>query len=134
MRYSLLTTVATGCVAIALLVGGPAFAQDANPVVAKVNGAEIRLSDVTLAEAELGPSLQQMDPATRRENVIAFLIDMKIVSKAAEDKKIGDKPEFVAPGKPKATIIATDKELAAKTPAELRAGNPPVRVIDEPPM
>ncbi|MGN6285052.1 MAG: peptidylprolyl isomerase [Afipia sp.] len=94
VRYSLLTTVATGCVAIALLAGGPALAQDANPVVAKVNGAEIRQSDVTLAEAELGPSLQQMDPASRRENIISFLIDMKIVSKAAEDKKIADKPEF----------------------------------------
>ena len=47
-----------------------------------------------MAEEELGPSLQQMDPATRRENLIAFLIDMKIVAKAAEAKKVGDTPDF----------------------------------------
>ena len=35
----------------------PVRAEDANPVLAKVNGAEIRQSDVALAEEELGPSL-----------------------------------------------------------------------------
>ena len=32
-----------------------------------------------------------MDPATKQENVLSFLIDMKIVAKAAEDKKIADR-------------------------------------------
>ena len=63
-------------------------------MLAKVNGAEIRQSDVALAEEELGPSLAQMDPATKKENVLAFLIDMKIVAKAAEDKKIENSEEF----------------------------------------
>ncbi|HEX9168272.1 MAG TPA: peptidylprolyl isomerase, partial [Roseiarcus sp.] len=57
-------------------------------------GSEIRQSDVNLAEEELGPSLAQMDPSAKKENVLAFLIDMKIVAKAAEDKKIEDRPEF----------------------------------------
>ncbi len=35
-----------------------------------------------------------MDPATKKENVLAFLIDMKIVAKAAEDKKIEDRDDF----------------------------------------
>src|SRR5579864_2756996 len=82
--------------AMVLLASLPLRAEDANPVLAKVNGAEIRQSDVTLAEEELGPSLAQMDPATKKENVLAFLIDMKIVAKAAEDKKIEDRPEFKA--------------------------------------
>jgi peptidyl-prolyl cis-trans isomerase C len=86
--------VATGCVAIVLLGGLPLRAQDANPVLAKVNGAEIRQSDLALAEEELGPSLAQMDPATKKENVLSFLIDMKIVSKAAEDKKVENNEEF----------------------------------------
>jgi peptidyl-prolyl cis-trans isomerase C len=86
--------VATGCVAIVLLGGLPLRAQDANPVLAKVNGAEIRQSDLALAEEELGPSLAQMDPATKKDNVLSFLIDMKIVSKAAEDKKIENNEEF----------------------------------------
>jgi peptidyl-prolyl cis-trans isomerase C len=87
---------ATGGFAMVLLASLPLRAQDANPVLAKVNGAEIRQSDLALAEEELGPSLAQMDPATKKENVLAFLIDMKIVAKAAEDKKIEDRPDFKA--------------------------------------
>src|SRR5450432_573709 len=84
----------TGCLAMVLLSGLPVRAEDANPVLAKVNGAEIRKSDVTLAEEELGPSLAQMDPATKDDNVLSFLIDMKLVAKAAEDKKVADSEEF----------------------------------------
>jgi peptidyl-prolyl cis-trans isomerase C len=85
---------AASVLAIALFASLPLRAEDANPVLVKVNGAEIRQSDVALAEEELGPSLAQMDPATKKENVLAFLIDMKIVAKAAEDKKIEDRPDF----------------------------------------
>src|ERR1700724_3124096 len=96
LRFGLAAAAATGCLALVLLAGLPVRAQDANPVLAKVNGAEIRQSDVALAEEELGPSLAQMDPAAKKENVLAFLIDMKIVAKAAEDKKIEDRPDFKA--------------------------------------
>jgi peptidyl-prolyl cis-trans isomerase C len=85
---------AASVLAIALFASLPLRAEDANPVLVEVNGAEIRQSDVALAEEELGPSLAQMDPATKKENVLAFLIDMKIVAKAAEDKKIEDRPDF----------------------------------------
>jgi peptidyl-prolyl cis-trans isomerase C len=74
------------------LLAAPVRADD--KVLAKVNGAEIKQSDVTMAEEELAPSLAQMDPATKDENVLAFLIDMKIVAKAAEDKKVADTEEF----------------------------------------
>lgn len=93
LRAALLSTVA-GCFALALMTAQPLRAQDANTVIAKVNGQEIKQSELTVAEEELGPSLQQMDPASRRENLIAFLIDMKVVAKAAEDKKIADSAEF----------------------------------------
>lgn len=93
-RAGLTLAAVTGCFAVALLTSNPLRAQDANPVLAKVNGSEIRQSDVALAEEELGPSLAQMDPAAKSENVLAFLIDMKIVAKAAEDKKISDREDF----------------------------------------
>src|SRR6201991_4793296 len=93
LRFGL-AAAATGCLALVLLAGQPVRAQDANPVLAKVNGAEIRQSDVALAEEELGASLAQMDPATKKDNVLSFLIDMKIVAKAAEDKKIENTEEF----------------------------------------
>jgi peptidyl-prolyl cis-trans isomerase C len=94
MKFGLASTAVAGCLAVALLAGLPLRAEEANPVLAKVNGAEIRASDVALAEEELGPSLAQMDPATKKENVLSFLIDMKIVSKEAEDKKIADRDDF----------------------------------------
>jgi peptidyl-prolyl cis-trans isomerase C len=93
-RFGLASTAVAGCLAVVLLAGASVRAEEANPVLAKVNGAEIRASDVALAEEELGPSLAQMDPATKKENVLSFLIDMKIVSKEAEDKKIADRDDF----------------------------------------
>ena len=95
-RFGLAAAAITGCVAMVVLAGLPVRAEDANPVLAKVNGAEIRQSDMALAEEELGPSLAQMDPATKQENVLSFLIDMKIVAKAAEAKKIEDRDDFKA--------------------------------------
>jgi peptidyl-prolyl cis-trans isomerase C len=90
----LASAAVAGCLTMALLAATPVRAEDANPVLAKVNGSEIHQSDMALAEEELGPSLDKMDPATKQENLLAFLIDMKIVSKAAEDKKVEDNEEF----------------------------------------
>src|SRR5882724_4446593 len=97
LRFGLASLAAAGCLAavlaIAPVLGLPARADD-NPVLAKVNGSEIRASDVALAEEELGQSLAQMDPATRKDNVLAFLIDLRIVAKAAEDKKVENSEDF----------------------------------------
>ena len=78
--------------AVALLAGSPARADD--KVLAKVNGVEIKESDVALAEEELAPSLAQMEPAAKKDNVLAFLIDLQIVAKAAEDKKVENTDDF----------------------------------------
>src|SRR3984885_9250021 len=94
VRLGLASAAVTGALAVVLLAGLPVRADDTNPVLAKVNGSEIRQSDVALAEEELGPSLAQMDPATKKENVLSFLIDMKIVDKAAEAKKSEDRDDF----------------------------------------
>ena len=93
LRFGLASLAATACLAAILAASLPVRAQD-NPVLAKVNGVEIRQSDVALAEEELGPSLAQMDPATKKDNVLAFLIDLKIVAKAAEDKKVENSEDF----------------------------------------
>jgi peptidyl-prolyl cis-trans isomerase C len=96
-RFGLTSAAVAGCLALVLFAGTPVrAAEDANPVLAKVNGSDIRQSDLALAEEELGPSLDKMDPATKQENLLAFLIDMKIVAKAAEAKKIEDRDDFKA--------------------------------------
>jgi peptidyl-prolyl cis-trans isomerase C len=95
-KFGKCASLAAASLAMVLLAALPVRAEDSNPVLAKVNGSEIRQSDVVLAEEELGPSLAQMDPSTKKENVLAFLIDMKIVAKAAETKKIEDRDDFKA--------------------------------------
>jgi peptidyl-prolyl cis-trans isomerase C len=94
VRFRLASAAVTGCLTIILLAGPPVRAEDANPVLAKVNGAEIRQSDLTLAEEELGPSLAQMDPATKKKNVLSFLINMKIVAESAEGKQVENDEDF----------------------------------------
>ena len=72
----------------------PLRAQD-DPVVAKVNGTEIRQSDLALAEEEVGAQqTAQMTPEAKREYLVAFLTDMNLVAKAAEAKKVGDSADF----------------------------------------
>jgi len=93
-RLGLIAALATGCLSVALMSAQPSRAENADPVVAKVNGAEIHESDVTMAEQELGPSLAQMDPSTKHQNVVSFLIDLKLAAKVAEDKKLQDSDDF----------------------------------------
>src|SRR6185312_13378483 len=94
LRLGLASAAVAGCLAMVLFAAAPVVAASFKQELAKVNGSEIRQSDMAIAEEELGPSLEKMDPATKQENLLAFLIDMKIVSKAAEDKKVEDSDEF----------------------------------------
>lgn len=64
----------------------PPTTRSNDPLIARVNGLEIRESDVALAEQELGSSLDKMDPATKRTNVINYLIDMKVVANSPAAK------------------------------------------------
>src|SRR5215216_6196564 len=115
-----------GCAAVVLAATLQVRAQDANPVLAKVNGVEIRQSDLNMAEEELGSSqLAQMDPATKRENLLSYVIDLKIVSKAAEDKKLGDSDAFkksLAFARDRLLMdkLLTDEAKAATTDAAMR--------------
>lgn len=78
----------------AIVVPGVSLAQEPDPVVARVNGTEIRSSDVAVAEDELGSSLPQMAPEARREYVITLLSDTLLVAHAAEAQGLADSAEF----------------------------------------
>jgi peptidyl-prolyl cis-trans isomerase C len=64
------------------------------PVVAKVNGVEIRESDVALAEEDIGQEMQAPTPEAKRDQLIAYLGDMILIVQAAEAKKIQDTDTF----------------------------------------
>ena len=125
-RTALAVLAVAGCAAVVFAGGAEVRAQDANPVLAKVNGVEIRQSDLNMAEEELGSSqLAQMDAATKRENLLSYVIDLKIVAKAAEDKKLGDSEAFkksLAFARDRLLMdkLLTDEAKAATTDAAMR--------------
>ena len=79
--------------AFALMLASPLQAQDKDPVVAKVNGQDIHQSDIAVAEEEAG-QLPPMSPDQKQDYLIRFTADMLLLAKAADDKKLGDTPEF----------------------------------------
>ena len=64
------------------------------PVIARVNGVDIRESDLALAEEDLGAEVQAASPEAKREHLIAYLADMIMVAQAADKKKLADNPDF----------------------------------------
>jgi peptidyl-prolyl cis-trans isomerase C len=68
-------------------------AKGSGPVVAKVNGVEIRESDLSLAD-EIGQNLPPMSPDAKREYLITYLTDMNLIAQAAQAKKIDETDEF----------------------------------------
>jgi peptidyl-prolyl cis-trans isomerase C len=77
------------------LLAGPAFAQ-ADKVVAKVDGIAITEKDVQLAAEDLGERLAQLPEERKRDEVINYLVDLKLGARAAAEAKIADGPDFAA--------------------------------------
>jgi peptidyl-prolyl cis-trans isomerase C len=71
-----------------------ATASANDPTVARVNGVEIRESDLAMAEQDIGQNLQNAPPETQREQLIAYVTDIILVSQAANAKKLSDDPDF----------------------------------------
>ncbi len=91
-RSSLALLVAC-CPVCAPLRATHAIAQT-DPVVAKVNGVEIKESDLKAAEEDIGAQLPPMAPEAKKDYLITYVADMILVSKAAEAKKLGDTADF----------------------------------------
>ena len=87
----LLTGLLTAFALLTVLV--PAVRAQDNAVVATVNGTEIRQNDLAVAEEEAG-QLPPMSPDAKKDYLVQFMADMILITKAAEDKKIGDDATF----------------------------------------
>ena len=79
--------------ALLILATGPLYAQDKDPLVAKVNGVEVHQSDLAVAEDEAG-QIPPMSPEAKQDYLVQFVADMILVSKAAQDKKLGDSADL----------------------------------------
>lgn len=80
-------------VALFVMSAAPGYAQDKDPLVAKVNGVEVHQSDLAVAEEEAG-QIPPMLPEAKQDYLVQFVADMILVSKAAEDKKFGEGSDF----------------------------------------
>jgi peptidyl-prolyl cis-trans isomerase C len=63
-------------------------------VVARVNGTEIHESDLAMAEDDLGENIHTMEPAAKREQLIAYMTDIVLATQAAEKQNLQDNDEF----------------------------------------
>jgi peptidyl-prolyl cis-trans isomerase C len=72
---------------------GVARAADEDPVVARVNGVDIRQSDLTFAEEEIGGNMPTIPPEQKRDYLVNYLVDVIVLSQAAEKQKLGDRPD-----------------------------------------
>jgi peptidyl-prolyl cis-trans isomerase C len=92
----LLMVRALGALALAVLIAAPTAAsraQDADPVVARANGVDIRQSDLAAAEDEVGPNMPQMGPDQKRDYLITYLADVIVLAQAAEQQKLAERDD-----------------------------------------
>jgi peptidyl-prolyl cis-trans isomerase C len=85
-----------GALALALFVVAPAEApraQSPDTVIARVNGVDIRQSDITYAEEEIGGNMPAMPPEQKREYLITYISDVILLSQAAQQQKLGDRDD-----------------------------------------
>jgi peptidyl-prolyl cis-trans isomerase C len=85
-----------GAFALAAFLLTPTFglrAQDADPVVARANGVDIRQSDLTMAEDDIGSGMPQLGPDQKRDYLITYLADIIILSQAADKQQLGNRSE-----------------------------------------
>jgi peptidyl-prolyl cis-trans isomerase C len=75
------------------LAFGAAVRAESDPLIARVNGAEIHASDLAVAEEDVGSNLPMTGDA-RRDYLTKYLSDMMLVARAAETKKLQDSADF----------------------------------------
>jgi peptidyl-prolyl cis-trans isomerase C len=85
---------ATLLIAGLLLSAGPLKAEEKSEdeVVARINGTEIRFSDLLLAEEETAQALSGVPEDVKFEYLLSMLIDRIIVSSQAREKGLVDDP------------------------------------------
>jgi peptidyl-prolyl cis-trans isomerase C len=72
----------------------PGQAEDPDQVIARVNGVDIKASDLQLAAEDLGSNLEQMPEEGKRDYLTRYLTDMQVIVQSPEAKKVADTDEF----------------------------------------
>jgi peptidyl-prolyl cis-trans isomerase C len=70
----------------------PVSAAAADPVVARVNGVDIKQSDLDFAESEVGPRLDNYAPTDRKKVLLQYVIENELMAGAGQKDNL-DKTE-----------------------------------------
>jgi peptidyl-prolyl cis-trans isomerase C len=101
-RTAVSTVAALALLALPVLTGcgqqQPSSSSSAgaasDPVVARVNGVDVRESDLAMAEDDLGAEIQQLPPDHRREQLISYVADVMLAAQAAEARNLQQTDDF----------------------------------------
>lgn len=93
---SALRRMGVGLAAAFLLSMLPASvsAQDADPVMARVNGVEIHESDLKLAEEDIGANMPSVPPEAKRDYLVSYMADVILGAQAAEKQKLHETAHY----------------------------------------
>lgn len=96
VRLTALALTGSALVLSGLPLLGAVEARAEDAVIAKLNGKEIRESDLALAEAEVGPEVAHMPAANRRRLLLEFVLEMKLFAEAADKAGFASGPDYDA--------------------------------------
>ena len=72
----------------------PLAASAEDKVLARVNGVEIKESDLNFARSEVGPRISALKPDDRRQVLLQFIIENELMATAAENDKLDKAATF----------------------------------------
>ena len=90
----LVLPIMTGCGQQSSSTSSSSASSASDPVVARVNGMDIRESDLAMAEDDLGAEIQQIPPEQRRDQLISYVADVMLAAQAAEGRNLQKTDEF----------------------------------------
>lgn len=93
-RLALALALGASVATLALSPNATAQNAAADEVVARVNGVEITQAELEIAAQDPLLPLGQMPEEQRREVLIAYLIDLELGARAAEEAAVAEDPEF----------------------------------------
>lgn len=91
-RKSLLA--ATALTALLAVASATSAQETADPVVAKINGVEIKQSELDLAEDNIDPQLAQLPPEQKKLAALTSIVDSKVIAAKAKTEKLDESAEF----------------------------------------
>lgn len=90
-QYLPVRAIATA--AVAVLLAGPALAQD-DTVIATLDGQPITEADLAMAEAELDQQFAQLPEEQRRAAALTAIVEIRLMSQRAEAEGLAETEEF----------------------------------------